>query len=87
MTWRVSTREKKSVVQIDTWEKDDMTMQREIGWRWGHFLYDEKPNVVGLGIDWENNQNEHFSRHSYNCIQNSFRLQISLVISDAVFLK
>ena len=56
MTWRVSTREKKSVVQIDTWEKDDMTMQREIGWRWGHFLYDEKPNVVGLGIDLENNE-------------------------------
>ena len=60
MTWRVSTREKKSVVQIDTWEKDDMTMQREIGWRWGHFLYDEKPNVVGLGIDWENNDSEYF---------------------------
>lgn len=43
MTWRVSTREKKSIIQTETWKKDDQVATREIGWRWGHFDYEKKP--------------------------------------------
>jgi hypothetical protein len=55
MTWRVSTREKKNVVEVELWEKDGLVARREHGWRWGRFDYDEKPEVIGL--DWETNEN------------------------------
>ena len=45
MTWRVSTREKKSVTQIETYTHFGLTATREVGWRWGSWKYDTKPDL------------------------------------------
>jgi hypothetical protein len=45
MTWRVSTREKKSVTQIETYTHFGLTATREVGWRWGRWKYDTKPDL------------------------------------------
>lgn len=55
MTWRISTREKKNVTQIETWTNGDLTATRETGWRWGHWDYDTKPD---LSIYSENDQHD-----------------------------
>jgi hypothetical protein len=55
MTWRLSTDEKKNVTQIETWTNGLITAQLEIGWRWGHWDYDTKPD---LSIYRENEQHD-----------------------------
>jgi hypothetical protein len=45
MTWRVSNREKKNVTQIETYTHDGLTATREVGWRWGRWKYDTKPDL------------------------------------------
>jgi len=47
MTWRLSTQEKKSITQIETWTNGLITAQLEIGWRWGHWDYEIKPDISG----------------------------------------
>ena len=44
MAWTVKTEYKKSVTQIDYWEKDGVTIAHEIGWRWGEFTFHKKPD-------------------------------------------
>lgn len=34
-TWKVSTQEKKSVTEIEIWQKEDKKIQRVTGFRWG----------------------------------------------------
>ena len=45
MTWRVSNREKKNVTQIETYSNSELTATREVGWRWGNWKYDTKPDL------------------------------------------
>ena len=45
MTWRVSNREKKNVTQIETCSNGELTATREVGWRWGKWNYDTKPDL------------------------------------------
>ena len=45
MTWKVSTIEKKSCTQVESWHKGDLVAEREIGWRWCWATYDEKPDL------------------------------------------
>jgi len=45
MTWRLSTHEKKSVTEVQTWTNGELTAQLELGWRWGHWEYDVKPDI------------------------------------------
>jgi len=45
MTWRLSTQEKKSVTQIETWTNGELTATLEIGWRWGHWDFATKPDI------------------------------------------
>lgn len=55
MTWRVSTREKKNVTQIEYWTNGELSARRETGWRWGQWDYDTKPD---LSIYREDEQHE-----------------------------
>lgn len=55
MTWRVSNREKKNVTQIETYSNSELTATREVGWRWGKWNYDTKPD---LSIYKEDNQHD-----------------------------
>jgi hypothetical protein len=45
MTWRLSTEEKKSVTEIQTWTNGELAAQLEMGWRWGHWDYQTKPDI------------------------------------------
>ena len=45
MTWRLSTQEKKSVTQIETWTNGEQTATFEQGWRWGHWDFENKPDI------------------------------------------
>jgi hypothetical protein len=45
MTWKVSNREKKNVTQVETWTRGELTATREVGWRWGKWKYDTKPDL------------------------------------------
>jgi hypothetical protein len=45
MAWKLSTKHKKNITQIETWTKGDMELSISTGWRWGHIIYDEKPDV------------------------------------------
>lgn len=46
-TWRLSTTEKTSVIEIETWTKDNLTLTLETVWDSGSALIDatEKPNI------------------------------------------
>jgi hypothetical protein len=55
MTWKVSNREKKNVTQVETWTNGELTAHREVGWRWGTWKYDTKPD---LSIYDENDQHD-----------------------------
>lgn len=55
MVWKVSNREKKNVTQIETWTNGELTATREVGWRWGNWKYDTKPD---LSIYDENDQHD-----------------------------
>jgi hypothetical protein len=45
MTWKLSTKYKKNITQIETFTKGDMELSISTGWRWGHILYADKPDV------------------------------------------
>jgi hypothetical protein len=45
MTWRLSTQEKKSITEVQTWSNGELTATYEIGWRWGHWDFDTKPDI------------------------------------------
>ena len=45
MAWKLSTKHKKNITQIETWTKGDMELSISTGWRWGHIIFDEKPDV------------------------------------------
>lgn len=45
MSWIVTNREKKNVTQVETWVNGDLTAIREVGWRWGRWKYDTKPDL------------------------------------------
>jgi hypothetical protein len=45
MAWMISNLEKKSVTETETWVKDGETLTHEIGWRWGRWRTDEKPDL------------------------------------------
>lgn len=50
-TFKITTEYKKNVVEIDFWTKDDITIRRETGWRWGTGYItvqdeDEKENLM-----------------------------------------
>ena len=45
MTWQLSTQEKKSVTQVETWTNGEFTAQLEIGWRWGRWDFETKPDL------------------------------------------
>lgn len=55
MTWRLSTMEKKNITQVETWTNGELTATREVGWRWGHWDYETKPD---LGMYKENEQHD-----------------------------
>jgi hypothetical protein len=45
MTWRLSTVDKKSVTEIQTWTIGKLTATYELGWRWGYWEYETKPDI------------------------------------------
>jgi len=45
MSYKVSTIEKKSVIEKNFYTKDDKTFYIEQGYRWGYFTTDEKPDL------------------------------------------
>ena len=45
MPYKISTIEKKSVVEKNFYVKDDKTFYIEQGYRWGYFTTDEKPDL------------------------------------------
>jgi len=50
MAWKVSTIEKKSVTEVETWRNDaGEILKHIIGWRWGAWIVndDEKPDLSG----------------------------------------
>lgn len=49
MVWRVSTKEKKNLIEIEAWVKGDLVAERATGRRWGTFDYDKRPD-----FDFEN---------------------------------
>lgn len=55
MAWKISTKYKKSIEEVETFTKDDMTITRRHGWRWGHATFAEKPDLSNydedIGID------------------------------------
>jgi hypothetical protein len=51
MSWRLSNREKKNVTQVETWTRGDLTATREVGWRWGNWKYDKKPDLSKYNED------------------------------------
>ena len=51
MTWRVSTVDKKSVTEIQTWTNGEFTATYELGWRWGHWEYETKPDLSDYDPD------------------------------------
>jgi hypothetical protein len=51
MVWRVSPTYKKSIIQIETWQKDDLVATYEVGWRWGHFDFATKPTIESPSDD------------------------------------
>ena len=58
MTWRVSNREKKNVTQIETYSNGELTATREVGWRWGKWKYDTKPNLSIYKEDLQHDVND-----------------------------
>ena len=50
-TWKLSTVEKKSCTQIETFKKGELVAQREIGWRWCWARYKEKPDISNYDPD------------------------------------
>jgi len=45
--WRLTTDEKKSISETETWVKDDKTIERETIWRWGAIFIEseDKPEI------------------------------------------
>ena len=58
MTWRVSNREKKNVTQIETYSNGELTATREVGWRWGKWKYDAKPDLSIYKEDLQHDVND-----------------------------
>lgn len=52
--WTVSTTEKKSVEEREIWIKDDVTITRINGFRWGKFTVETSNDDAPEGIDPEN---------------------------------
>ena len=50
-TWKLSTVEKKSCTQIETFKKGKLVAQLEIGWRWCWARYKEKPDISNYDPD------------------------------------
>jgi hypothetical protein len=49
--WKLSTIQKKSCTQIESWTKNGLTAQYEIGWRWCWATYKEKPDLSNYDPD------------------------------------
>ena len=45
MRYRVGPLEKKSVTEIESWEKDGELIKHSIGWRWAYVIMNEKPDL------------------------------------------
>ena len=61
-TWQLSTKQKKSSLEIQFWWKDGQVITREEGYRWGKFTYVgegepevdlDNPHGFHLDSDWE----------------------------------
>jgi hypothetical protein len=52
--WKITPTWKKSVIERQYWDKDDMSLMHEIGWRWGEFFIEtegDDPPDLGPGVD------------------------------------
>lgn len=69
-TYKVSTRNKKSVEEIEMWTKDGMTIRRINGYRWGSFFIETNNNEPPEDITEENedgiNMYDYFSDNAEN---------------------
>jgi hypothetical protein len=69
-TYKVSTRNKKSVEEIEIWVKDDWTMRRINGYRWGTFFIETNDGNPPEDITEENpdgvNMYDYFSDNADN---------------------
>jgi hypothetical protein len=52
--WSVSTIDKKSVEEIESWTKDGITIRRTTGFRWGKFTIETTDDNPPEGIDPDN---------------------------------
>lgn len=53
-TWKITPTWKKSVIERQYWDKDDMSLMHEIGWRWGEFFIEtegDEPPDLNAGVD------------------------------------
>ena len=52
--WKITPTWKKSVIERQYWDKDDMSLMHEIGWRWGEFFIEtegDEPPDLNAGVD------------------------------------
>jgi len=45
MTFKISTLEKKNVIQVERWTKNGVTLIHSTGWRWGTATFKDKPDL------------------------------------------
>ena len=69
-TWKISTTEKKSCEEREIWTKDDLTIVRINGYRWGTFIVETSDDNPPEDIDPENpegiNMYDYFSDNAEN---------------------
>ena len=69
-TWKISTTEKKSCEEREIWTKDDLTIVRINGYRWGAFIVETSDDNPPEDIDPENpegiNMYDYFSDNAEN---------------------
>lgn len=69
-TWKIATTEKKSCEEREIWTKDDMTIVRINGYRWGTFTVETSDDNPPEDIDPENpegiNMYDYFSDNAEN---------------------
>jgi len=69
-TWKISTTERKSCEEREIWTKDDLTIVRINGYRWGTFIVETSDDNPPEDIDPENpegiNMYDYFSDNAEN---------------------
>lgn len=52
--WKITPTWKKSIIERQYWDKDDMSLTHEIGWRWGEFFIEtegDDPPELESGVN------------------------------------